>query len=155
MLWYLSAFAEADIPPVLCIEDRSFSKPWGRDAFLAELSVEGGIRYLVRGLKGSIVDPVLGYVCIRVVLDEANLLRVAVAPEWRRKGVASWILQRAFAEAAARGAVTAYLEVRPSNHAAISLYENLGFTPVGKRPRYYPESGEDALIMRKPIKEEI
>ena len=72
-------------------------------------------------------------------------MNVAVAPEWRRAGIATALLGRMFAELGAEARIT--LEVRPSNSGAIKMYEGLGFRAAGHRRGYYHDNGEDALIM--------
>jgi ribosomal-protein-alanine N-acetyltransferase len=84
-----------------------------------------------------------------------HLLRIAVAPQWRRRGVASKLLDTCFSLAHKNGAESAILEVRPSNKPAISLYHKLGFHLVERRKNYYTETREDALIFKKKVKETL
>jgi ribosomal-protein-alanine acetyltransferase len=90
----------------------------------------------------------LGYAAFRIVADEAELLRVTVAPEARRRGVARALVEAGLAEAARRGADRCFLEVRPDNPTAVRLYETLGFREAGRRAGYYHD-GSDALVMRR------
>jgi ribosomal-protein-alanine N-acetyltransferase len=83
----------------------------------------------------------------RVVVDEMHILNVAVAPEWRRRGLARWLLRFAMAHAVRGGARRAFLEVRRSNREALRLYEGLGFSRLAVRPGYYREPREDALVL--------
>jgi len=130
----------SDLPAVLSVERRSFPTPWSLAMFVLELSKPSGIC-----LAASVDDELVGYlVCSRY--DQAwHLMNVAVAPERRRVGIASRLLDQLVEEAGRELPFT--LEVRVSNRAAITMYEQLGFRSAGVRPRYYQDNGEDALIM--------
>jgi ribosomal-protein-alanine N-acetyltransferase len=91
---------------------------------------------------------VLGYICFWLVADELQITNLAVHPEYRRRSIGWQLLLHAFQLGHASGAQFAVLEVGRSNKAARALYEKLGFVAVHKRPRYYPESREDALVMK-------
>jgi ribosomal-protein-alanine N-acetyltransferase len=132
--------AYSDLPAVISIERRSFPAPWSLAMFVLELSKPSGICLVAT--EGS---ELLGYlVCSRY--DRVwHLMNVAVAPERRRRGVASRLIARLIAEAGDELPFT--LEVRVSNREAIAMYERLGFRSAGVRPRYYQDNGEDALIM--------
>ena len=86
------------------------------------------------------------------MLDAADVMNVAVAPEARRQGVARALLEALEARLRARGVASLSLEVRPSNGPALALYESLGFTEAGRRPGYYRNPREDAWILRKEWK---
>ena len=88
-----------------------------------------------------------GFALGRLMVDEAELLTFAVAPERRRGGIGRRLFEGFEAEAVKRGAQRAFLEVASGNTAAISLYRNAGYTEVGRRPGYY--AGQDALILSK------
>jgi ribosomal-protein-alanine N-acetyltransferase len=130
----------SDLPSVISIERRSFPSPWSLAMFVLELSKPSGIC-----LAATEADRLLGYlVCSRY--DRVwHLMNVAVAPEHRRRGVASGLIRRLIEEAG--GGLPFTLEVRTSNREAIVMYERLGFRSAGVRPRYYQDNGEDALIM--------
>ncbi len=132
--------AYSDLPGVIAIERRSFPTPWSLAMFVLELSKPSGIC-----LAATAGKELLGYlVCSRY--DQVwHLMNVAVAPEQRRRGVASGLISRLLEEGGGRLPFT--LEVRVSNQAAIAMYERLGFRSAGVRPRYYQDNGEDALIM--------
>jgi [ribosomal protein S18]-alanine N-acetyltransferase len=91
---------------------------------------------------------VVGYVVMWLVADEAELANLAVAPGRRRVGIGRFLLDSAMAEALARGAKSLHLEVRESNVAARALYGGRGFLAVGRRPAYYRNPTEDALLLR-------
>jgi ribosomal-protein-alanine N-acetyltransferase len=132
--------AYSDLPAVIAIERRSFPTPWSLAMFVLELSKPSGIC-----LAATEGDELLGYlVCSRY--DRVwHVMNVAVAPERRRRGVASRLIAQLIAEAG--GELPFTLEVRVSNRDAIAMYEQLGFRSAGVRPRYYQDNGEDALIM--------
>jgi len=140
-----------DIDPLLEIEQALFPKPWNQTSYLQELAYEGSHNFCVKPADSTEHPPVIAYVCFRMIFDEMHLLKIGVARHWQNKGIATWLLQYSIRQAAEKGATAAYLEVRVSNIPAISFYHKLGFTLIGKRPRYYPETGEDALVLKKYI----
>jgi ribosomal-protein-alanine N-acetyltransferase len=132
---------EADAPALAALAAEVGVPGWSEASIASSLRDAGAIARVVRSAIGT----PLGFVLARAAADEIEVLLVAVATSMRRLGIARALLARAFAEA--RGARVAHLEVRASNHAAIALYEDLGFVATGRRPRYYA-GGEDALSMR-------
>ena len=90
---------------------------------------------------------VIGYIGMKVVLDEADITNVAVLPAYRKKGIAGKLLEQLLDEARQQGIYSIYLEVRDSNAAAITLYKHAGFKEVGKRKNYYEHPQEDARLM--------
>lgn len=141
----ISQMRRADLEAVIEIEKASFSTPWSRYAFLAELYENRRARYFVARQKPE--GEVVGYVGIWLILDEAHITNIAVHPASRRKGIGKKLMLTAidYAESQGVGAIT--LEVRASNTIAQSLYEKIGFISVGIRPGYYHDDGEDAVIM--------
>ena len=99
--------------------------------------------------EDSVSGRVLGYAGLIVVADEGYITNVAVFPEYRRQGIAAQILQVFLQFAAANHLAFLTLEVRPSNAAAIALYQGFGFEEVGRRKNYYDLPKEDALILTK------
>lgn len=91
--------------------------------------------------------PLLAIGCAWTILDEAHIILMAVHPQYQRQGFGAGMLLRLLNKANNRGMKYATLEVRASNQAAIALYTQLGFTSVGKRPNYYADNGEDALVL--------
>ena len=132
--------AYSDLPAAISIERRSFPAPWSLAMFVLELSKPSGIC-----LAATAEEELHGYlICSRY--DRVwHLMNVAVAPERRRRGVATRLISRLIEESG--GNLPFTLEVRVSNREAISMYEGLGFRSAGVRPRYYQDNGEDALIM--------
>jgi ribosomal-protein-alanine N-acetyltransferase len=131
-----------DLDEVLVIERASFSRPWTREMFVAELSENSRARFFVAETAHGLV----GYVGGWVVLDDMQVVSLAVSPDARRRGIASRLLERLF-ESAGDGLRRASLEVRRSNQAAIAMYERFGFRQAGLRVGYYDEPKEDALLM--------
>ena len=132
-----------DLPDIHRIEDASFSVPWPDDAYRSELQGNRLASYLVVRTD----DAVIAYGGIWIMVDEAHITTFAVDPAWRRQKVGETLLLALLDLAVARNAREATLEVRLSNLPARRLYEKYGFRPVGLRPRYYSDNGEDALIM--------
>jgi ribosomal-protein-alanine N-acetyltransferase len=128
-----------DLPAVHAIERASFSVPWPDDAYRNELLTNRLASYVVARAG----DQTVGFGGLWVMVDEAHITTFAVDPRWRRRGVGEWMLLGLLD----RHAREATLEVRLSNMPARRLYEKYGFRPVGIRPRYYSDNGEDALIM--------
>jgi ribosomal-protein-alanine N-acetyltransferase len=140
----------ADLEAVHGIELASFSSPWPPNAYRSELETNRLASYLVARVDGEIV----AYGGMWLMVDEAHITTFAVHPAWRRQRVGERLLLAFLDLALARHAREATLEVRLSNVPARRLYEKYGFRPVGLRPRYYSDNGEDALIMTtEPIGE--
>ncbi|HJQ99934.1 MAG TPA: ribosomal protein S18-alanine N-acetyltransferase [Candidatus Polarisedimenticolaceae bacterium] len=136
-----------DVPEVLAIERRSFATPWTEENFRHEVGANPVAVNRVLRAEGVVA----GYVSAYVVAGELQVNDIAVAPEMRRRGFGRQLLDDVMAIARERGAAFATLEVRPSNAAARALYAARGFVEVGRRPGYYPESGEDALLLERPL----
>ncbi len=126
------------------LEKRCFSDPWSENSIAYELT-----NPLSYWLVAQEAGAVLGYVGSQSVLDEADMMNVAVHPEHRRRGIARELLERLVEALKAKEVYCLTLEVRASNAPAKALYEALGFAQVGRRPNYYRNPKEDALILRK------
>jgi ribosomal-protein-alanine N-acetyltransferase len=138
--------AAADLDAMLMIEEASFTNPWTRAMYLAELEhPETSFFYLAREPGGRVV----GFCSCWRVLDELHINNLAVLPEYRRAGVGSALLNYVLAAAARSGAARALLEVRASNHEARALYERFGFSVTGIRRGYYSQPVEDALVLSR------
>ena len=120
--------------------------PGWDEAALRELVGAGRGRVWLARAAGGASRPPLGVLVEQTVADEVHVHALVVEARWRRRGVAAVLLCRALAGAARRGGRIAHLELRPSNRAALRLYSELGFAPVGRRPGYYAD-GEDALLL--------
>jgi len=149
--WHLSALTESDIKQILLIEKISFKQPWSSKLFLEELSSKDALDYVVKLNCSDKPGQVIAYLCSRITRGEMSILRIAVATKWRNSGIARWLLNRCFEIALTKGVTSVFLEVRESNNAATALYSKLGFMSVGKRPNYYHETGEDALVFMKKL----
>jgi [ribosomal protein S18]-alanine N-acetyltransferase len=149
--WRLSILTESDIEQILLIEKTSFMQPWSHQLFHEELSSKDAFDYVVKLNNYDRPGEVIAYFCSRITGDEMSILRIAVESGWRNSGLAFWLLGRCLEIALTKGVATVFLEVRESNNAAISLYRKLGFINVGKRPDYYSETGEDALVFMKKL----
>jgi [ribosomal protein S18]-alanine N-acetyltransferase len=132
------------IDDVLAIEAASFTNPWTREMYLAELD-NGGVSscFLARDDRGV----VMGFCSLWRVLDELHINNLAVRPDRRRVGVARALLTHVLHEGAQLGAHRATLEVRRSNDPARHLYERFGFSVAGIRRAYYTKPVEDALVL--------
>ncbi len=136
----------ADIFQLADLEKQCFSDPWSVLAFEYELK-----NPLSLWLVAVESDQVLGYVGTQTVIDESDMMNVAVRPDARRKGIAEKLILELVPQLLEKGSHSLTLEVRVSNVPAISLYEKLGFVQVGRRPNYYRNPKEDAYILRKEL----
>ena len=148
--WTFSDMQPQDLRQVLEIERCSFDNPWTSALFLQELRIPFS-RILVVRPAGGPHEPIVGYLCRWFVADEIHVLNVAVHPQYRRLGLGAVLLGEAMREARSGQAEAVTLEVRRSNEAAQRLYAGFGFEEVGVRRNYYGR-GEDALIMRLPLR---
>jgi [ribosomal protein S18]-alanine N-acetyltransferase len=144
----ISAMDESHIDSLLSIETSSFKNPWGKLSFLDEISNPYSYSYVLT-TPYKTDSQVIAYICLRQIIDELHVLKVAVKPTHRRKGIAYRFLTDCLCEISKKGVRTIFLEVRPSNTGGFLLYRKLGFNVIGKRPKYYTDTGEDAVIMRK------
>ncbi|GAB5045946.1 ribosomal protein S18-alanine N-acetyltransferase [Thermodesulfovibrio sp. TK110] len=133
---------EKDFPAVLEISKQSFSVPWSLKSFMSEFLNPQSI-LKVAEFNGEIA----GYIVLRIILDEAELLSIAVKPKLRRKGIATELMRNVLDEIK-NFVKSCFLEVRVSNTQAISFYEKMGFKKVGVRKKYYVLPEEDAIIMK-------
>jgi len=133
----------ADLPSIHAIEQASFSAPWPANAYRSELEANRLASYLV----AKVDDAIVGYGGMWLMVDEAHITTFAIHPDWRRQRIGERLLLEFVDVSIARYAREMTLEVRLSNLPARRLYEKFGFRPVGVRPRYYSDDGEDALIM--------
>lgn len=130
---------------IAALERVCFPDPWSRNMLAEEL--DNALSAFLVALDGQ--GQVVGYAGLQVVLDEGNILNVAVKPECRRRGIARKLLQVFIDFAEANSLAFLTLEVRASNYGAIALYGSLGFRGAGRRRNYYERPQEDAVIMTK------
>ena len=135
---------ESHIKAIAELEKMCFRDPWSANSIASELhnplsdwfvAVDNGM--------------VCGYVGSQSVLDGADMMNIAVHPDYRKQGIGCALIERLIAALKEKNVISLCLEVRVSNESAISLYSKMGFAVVGKRPGYYRNPREDAYIMRK------
>lgn len=124
------------------LEKQCFSMPWSMEMLMAEL-ISPTCRYYAAEEDGVLA----GYCGMQYVLDEGYINNIAVDPAYRRRGIASALMDRAIDVARELELAFLTLEVRESNTAAIALYEKFGFVSVGQRRAYYERPTEDAVLM--------
>jgi ribosomal-protein-alanine N-acetyltransferase len=142
-LFYLRTMREEDVPLVMALEKSVYPFPW----------TEGIMRDCVRIGYGCWTlwqaDHLVGYLFYSEAVQEAHVLNLCIRPDYRRQGLAQYMMRQLISQLRASGAQTLFLEVRVSNQAALRLYEDLGFNGIGERKNYYPnsEGRENALVM--------
>ena len=135
-----------DVPSIAKLETICFSDPWSEKSIASEL--ENRLSYWLVAEQDGII---IGYVGSQSVLDSADMMNIAVAPAYRRKGIGRMLIAALIDHLLQKKIRFLLLEVRISNISAISLYNSMGFEQVGRRPRYYHNPREDALILRKEL----
>jgi ribosomal-protein-alanine acetyltransferase len=133
----------ADAATLVAIERRCFSDPWSEAAFREALSSEWSFGLVADSGRGP-----AGYLIGREAAGSGEILNLAVAPEFRRRGIGGALLEEGVRVFGRRRATEVFLEVRESNHSAQALYLAQGFRPVGQRAAYYRNPREDALVLR-------
>ncbi len=123
---------------------------WGEREYGALFAAEAPRRIALVAAE-EVDAQILGFVIARCADDEWEIENVVVAPEQRRRGLGSELVRELVQEAGRSGATAVLLEVRESNAAARRLYEKIGFTQIGRRPDYYRNPPEDALLLRISI----
>ncbi len=133
-----------DVPAVAQIDKMSFSLPWPEHSFRYEVSDNRAARcFVVETEDKRIAAMIVSW----IIIDEVHIATIATHPEFRRQGIGARLLTEALNEAHASGARRAFLEVRAGNEAAQAMYRKFGFEVTGRRPRYYKDNGEDAILM--------
>ncbi len=135
-----------DLPALLALEHRAFDRPWPEGAFEQELTLPQAEVWMATD-----GDQAIGYVDFWIVHGEVSLLNVAVDPGHRRQGLARRLLACMQSRAEEEDADAIFLEVRRGNDGARALYSSEGFEQIGIRKRYYSDTGEDALVLSKPV----
>jgi ribosomal-protein-alanine N-acetyltransferase len=136
-----------DIPDVVRIDRQSFPLPWSERTYRLELTGNPSAFFFVAELSSRGKAKLVGYLGYWLIVDEAHISTIAVVPNLRRRGIGSQLLKVALRSAAMSGAERVSLEVRESNEGAIAMYERLGFERHSRKPEYYRDNGEDALVM--------
>lgn len=132
-----------DVAEVVEIDHSSFALPWSERAFGYEVQENAAARCWVVDVDGRVAAMLV----LWMILDEAHIATVATHPHFRRQGLARRLLVTALRAARDEGAVSSLLEVRDRHSAAQDFYRSLGFVEVGRRPKYYRDNGEDAVLM--------
>jgi ribosomal-protein-alanine N-acetyltransferase len=132
-----------DVAEVVEIDHSSFALPWSERAFKYEVQENAAARCWVAEADGRVAAMLV----LWMILDEAHIATVATHPHFRRQGLARRLLVTALRAARDEGGGSSLLEVRAHHNAAQELYRSLGFVEVGRRPKYYRDNGEDAVLM--------
>jgi ribosomal-protein-alanine N-acetyltransferase len=137
-----------DLQDIHRLEQECFAIPWSLQSLKTDLTENNKVAtYLVAGDHGRIA----GYIGMWQVLDEAQITNLAVALDYRGRGIGSSLVRGLCLLAKEKGIARLTLEVRPSNTPARRVYESAGFAEISKRKAYYEDNGEDAIIMLKNI----
>ena len=134
------------VPQIAELEKVCFADPWSVTSIETELTSRLSLWFVA--MEG---DTVVGYVGSQTVIDESDMMNLAVHPDYRRQGIGEALVDALAERLRSKGSKTLTLEVRDSNAPAIALYEKLGFASVGRRPNYYRNPKEDARILRKVL----
>ncbi len=139
----LRPMTASDLDAMMAIERVNFPFPWTEGNF--KDSMNSGYICLVMEQGKEL----MGYAVLMMVLDEAHLLNISVAKSYQGQGWGRYLLVQMMEIGREKGGLNMFLEVRPSNHSAIGLYESMGFNEMGIRPGYYPAHNgrEDAVLM--------
>ena len=140
---------EKDLDRIMEIEQDCFTTPWSREAFLLEITKNELARYIVAEIDGIVA----GYGGIWMIVGEGHITNIGVESKYRRLGVGNKILEGLIEASRDTEVMSMTLEVSESNIAAQKLYKKYGFVDYGKRPNYYSDDNEDAIIMWKKFDE--
>jgi ribosomal-protein-alanine N-acetyltransferase len=132
-----------DIPEVVEIDRSSFTLPWTERSFQYEVTENGAARCWVTEVDGQVAAMLV----LWVIVDEAHIATIATHPKFRRRGFAKKMLIKSLVSAREEGVKKALLEVRARHVVAQKIYCDIGFVEVGRRPMYYRDNGEDAVLM--------
>jgi len=137
----------SDVTDIMAIEEQVYQFPWTKRIFIDCIRV--GYRCECCEVNGQLV----AYGIMSMGANEAHVLNLCVHPDWQRQGIGHDLLQHLLDIARDNAVDTVFLEVRPSNQAAVALYEKLGFNTIGTRKDYYPakDGREDAIILARTI----
>ena len=135
---------ESHVDAIAELEKMCFNDPWSIHSISSELN--NPLSTWLVAVEGGVV---CGYVGSQSVLDGADMMNIAVHPDYRMQGIGYNLVDKLIALLKAKNVISLSLEVRVSNENAINLYNKMGFEIIGKRPGYYRNPREDAYIMRK------
>ncbi|TET98719.1 MAG: ribosomal-protein-alanine N-acetyltransferase [Anaerolineales bacterium] len=137
----------SDVEQVVQIDKLSFTLPWSERTYRLELTKNSAAHLFVAELEDQLEQPVVGYVGLWFIVDEVHISTLAVHPDFRGRGIGRRLLEEALDGALRLGADLVTLEVRASNQRPIDLYKKFGFQVKARKPRYYRDNHEDALLM--------
>ena len=132
-----------DIPEVVEIDRSSFTLPWTERSYKYEVQENSAARCWVTMVDGRVASMLV----LWLIVDEAHIATIATHPQFRRRGFARQILIKSLVSARGEGALKSLLEVRARHVVAQKIYCDIGFVEVGRRPMYYRDNGEDAVLM--------
>ncbi len=132
---------ECDLPQVCACEQLASPHPWKESHFVD--SLKSGYTCIIAERGGEII----GYAIMMIVMDEAHLLIITIDKDHQRQGYGHQLIEHLTSIAINKKCITLLLEVRETNESAFQLYLNNGFCEIGQRPRYYADTGEDAIVM--------
>jgi ribosomal-protein-alanine N-acetyltransferase len=132
------------VPAVAQIDLVSFSLPWPEHSFRYEVADNRAARCLV---AETVDQRIVAMIVSWIIIDEIHIATIATHPDFRRQGIAGRLLMESLRDANAAGVHRAFLEVREGNASAQAMYRKFGFAVTGRRPRYYKDNGEDAILM--------
>ena len=138
----LRLMEENDIKDVVQLDEHLFSLSWSQESFTKEFENPISTVYVT-----THKNKIMGYGVIWTFVDELEIVKIAIAPDYRQLGIASWMLKHIFKQAQSQNMLRAFIEVRVSNKSAIQLYKKFRFTNDRIRKDYYSSPKEDALLM--------
>jgi ribosomal-protein-alanine N-acetyltransferase len=145
----LCQVSEAEAGTLTEIHEKCFPRYWNREAFTDFFSVKGTCAFLVEENDNPVAMMVY-----RISFEQADIMTIAVLPQWRRRGIAEKMLSEMLAKCRNTGVKKIFLEVEDGNISAFNLYEKCGFKQIGRRKLYYQQldgSYTDALVMEKKL----
>ena len=137
----LRDLSERDVPLLIQIEENAYDFGWSKGNFVDALNEN----YIAKALINNSV--MVGYYFWQKVLDECHLLNFTIASERQRRGLGNWMLSQLLVSLRTKRITAIYLEVRPSNDTAISLYSKFGFSIIGRRKNYYPGKESRKMLL--------
>lgn len=143
MNFHIRRMAVEDVPAVTQLDRISFTLPWTERSFHFEVTSNPASRCWVAESGGVLAGVVVAW----LLVDEVHIATIATHPDFRRQGIAQALLAHVLKLGAEEGAISSFLEVRESNSAAQALYRKFGYEETGRRPRYYKDNGENAILM--------
>lgn len=143
MNFHIRRMTVEDVPAVAQLDQLAFTLPWTERSFHFEVTSNPASRCWVAEQAGRIVGVVVAW----LLVDEVHIATIATHPDVRRQGIARALLAHVLKSGAEEGAVSSFLEVRAGNLVAQAMYRKFGYEETGRRPRYYKDNGEDAILM--------